>query len=350
MFSMPFIIIQGVVLLMYKNERNVLTFKEALNSAIEKQNVKEEFKGYIKINLALDSYRIKNNKYPESLRDLVPDYLDSIPIDPNTAEPYQYLITEDSFLLGAESVSAKTGREQQQKIEESEEEILLASLNTVQDLQIYDPLGKRDPFRTFDFSKFSKIAAGENPLERNDYHNFRLAAVLLDDETTPKAILEDANEKGHTVTIGSTVGLYGAKVSAIFEDKIILSETTIDFTGESETRFIEISLEVQEEDYGSLTKEESLNLKKESEAIVLKDTKDKQNSNIGKIDLREAPKKSPKNNRKDKKALDKKKALSNKTSKQTANAKSPVIKTEKSIAAERKQKASSATNKNTNKK
>ena len=87
-----------------------------------------------------------------------------------------------------------------------------------------------------------------------------MSAVLLD-SGDPKAILEDGNGKGHTARVGDEIGLYGGKVHEIKENKIVVIETTIDFTGEQNTRLIDIFLPIVENDYGSNTRKQSLGVK-----------------------------------------------------------------------------------------
>ncbi len=49
--------------------------------------------------IVLRLYRIENGTYPESLDALVPTYLDSLPIDPFTGQPFIYSVGEDDFRL-----------------------------------------------------------------------------------------------------------------------------------------------------------------------------------------------------------------------------------------------------------
>ena len=51
------------------------------------------------IGLALEIQRIRNGTYPESLDALVPEILDSIPVDPFTNDPYKYAKTGESITV-----------------------------------------------------------------------------------------------------------------------------------------------------------------------------------------------------------------------------------------------------------
>ncbi len=266
----PIILIQAVVLLRYKISSEPASFKDAMDSAIETGDVGDDQRSAIRLHIALNNYRMKNEKYPDTLDQLVPDYFESVPVDPNTAEPYVYSIDGESFILGAAaSGTAPAGDGTGATAEEiyaNEEDALIASLNNFEDqLFIYDPTGKKDPFRPLDFDRFNRQVKGKTPLEQFDYSQFRVSAVLLD-SGEPKAIIEDGNGKGHTVQIGTKIGLYEGTVSEIKPDRIIVKEITIDFTGEENTKLVDINLPVKENDFGSLTREQSIgaDLKKES--------------------------------------------------------------------------------------
>ena len=54
----------------------------------------------------LEKYFDKNKKYPKSLEELTPDYLQIITLDPVTKEPYDYVPNED---FSQYTLSAKLG-------------------------------------------------------------------------------------------------------------------------------------------------------------------------------------------------------------------------------------------------
>ncbi len=266
----PIILIQAIVLLRYKISSEPTSFKDAMDSAIESGDVGDEQRSAIRLHIALNNYRMKNNAYPDSLDQLVPDYFEAVPVDPNTAEPYEYKKDGESFILGKEgatgNATAPDGTVAEGDVDQNEEDTLIASLNNFEDqLFIYDPTGKKDPFRPLDFDRFNRQVKGKTPLEQFDYAQFRVSAVLLD-SGEPKAIIEDGNGKGHTVQIGSKIGLYEGTVSEIKPDRIVVKEITIDFTGEENTKLVDIVLPAKENDFGSLTKEQSIGTEETTEA------------------------------------------------------------------------------------
>ena len=269
MITGPLILIQAFVLFNYKKQNTIVDFKDAMNDATSSSDVAPDRQSVVRIHLALNDYKIKYDSFPEDLNELIPDYFDEIPIDPDTAEPFEYTQTNngESFDLGSQTKTARSKGKDGDSSEDSavtavdEEEALLASLNTYEEqLFIYDSTGKIDPFRSFDFNKYNQRQKGKSALQQFDYNEFRVSAVLLD-SGEPKAILEDGNGKGHTARVGDEIGLYGGKVHEIKEDRIVVIETTVDFTGEKNTRLIDIFLPVTENDYGSNTREQSLGLK-----------------------------------------------------------------------------------------
>lgn len=259
--TLPLILIQAGILYKYKEENKPLEFKDAMNQAVHANSkIDPEQRDVIRINLALNDYRIKNGEYPDSLTKLVPSYFSDLPLDPDTGEAFLYKQTNNSFLLGQRAIESVGVEEKSEEEQVNEEEILLASLNTFnQDIFIYDVTDKRDPFRSYDLSKYQPNKGGETPLEKFDYPAFKLTAVLLD-SGEPKAIIEDGHGRGHTIKLGTKIGLYDGVIHEIKEDRIIIMEKTIDFIGEENTRLIEILLPAKESDYGSLSREEVLGI------------------------------------------------------------------------------------------
>ena len=94
----------------------------------------------------------------------------------------------------------------------------------------YNPVGKRDPFRS-PIDEQRKEKGGENavndvcpePLCQFDLEQLTLVAVVSGD-ANPIAMLEDANRIGHIVRRNSKIGKQGGKVSQILRDCIEVTE------------------------------------------------------------------------------------------------------------------------------
>ncbi len=97
----------------------------------------------------------------------------------------------------------------------------------------YNPLGKRDPFRSpvLDQVRVDPGAAACNePLCMWDLDQLVLTAVVTGD-ANPIAMLEDPRGRGYVVRRNSRVGKQGGKITQILRDSITVTEYWSDPTG-----------------------------------------------------------------------------------------------------------------------
>ncbi len=59
----------------------------------------ERYRHLDSLRIALATYQHDNRKYPDKLEQLVPDYLERIPVDPLTGQPYEYSGSQSDFKL-----------------------------------------------------------------------------------------------------------------------------------------------------------------------------------------------------------------------------------------------------------
>jgi type IV pilus assembly protein PilP len=91
----------------------------------------------------------------------------------------------------------------------------------------YNPLGKRDPFRSPE--ELRRASAGEGnapckePLCQWDLSQLQLKAVVTGD-ANPFAMLEDPQGAGHIVRRNTRVGRQGGRVTQILRDSITVTE------------------------------------------------------------------------------------------------------------------------------
>ena len=52
-----------------------------------------------RIVVALERYRLENDAWPESLGTLIPDYLERVPLDAPSSDPFSYRVTDGEALL-----------------------------------------------------------------------------------------------------------------------------------------------------------------------------------------------------------------------------------------------------------
>ncbi len=93
----------------------------------------------------------------------------------------------------------------------------------------YNPVGKRDPFRSplgdLDPSavQVNPVVACNEPLCQWDIDQLKLVAVVTGD-ANPLAMVEDPLGRGHIVRRNTKMGRQGGKVTQILRDEVIVTE------------------------------------------------------------------------------------------------------------------------------
>ena len=237
-----------------------LPIQEVIEQQIAKQpGLDERRVAQLRIQLAVTDHMQKNGGQPPArLDELVPLYFDSVPEDPLTGKPFAYQVNGMRYTVGAtdtaKATSGESGQDQGQPLPVNpaeEGEVLLAMLDQ-DDFgsdYVYDPTGKRDPFAPFNFAPDLGEMSDRDPLERYGIGQLRLTAVLQGFDE-PIALVEDAAGKSHTVAKGTKMGLHGGEIVEILEDRILVLEREVDFTGEETTRTLELILRAGEQTRG----------------------------------------------------------------------------------------------------
>ena len=208
----------------------------------------------IRVKLALNDYFVEKGAFPKSLDDLKGKYFDAVPIDPSTRKPIRYVLLDTKkYELGEPSATqatrtadmgAGTSLASSDELSPEQKSALIASLDSGSDAPnfVYDPTGKRDPFRPFDLSnRKDPESCAKEPLTCFDIGQLKLTAVLggLDE---PTATVEDASGRGFIVKKGSRIGVNGGEIVEILPDRLKILESATDFTGEAKTSVIEMLL------------------------------------------------------------------------------------------------------------
>jgi type IV pilus assembly protein PilP len=112
-------------------------------------------------------------------------------------------------------------------------------VNSLMDKEyVYDPTGKRDPFRPFNLKveKKSEVPPEElTPLQRYNLSQLKLTAIIYDSEKgTGIAMVEAPDKKGYNIIVGSEVG--GGRVVRITETDVQVEVSYEDFYGNTEKR------------------------------------------------------------------------------------------------------------------
>jgi type IV pilus assembly protein PilP len=99
----------------------------------------------------------------------------------------------------------------------------------------YNPIGKRDPFRSY-LADIDQLQRDEpkrrlEPTEMFDIDQFRLTG-LVTGTSQPKAMVEDPTGRGHVVKIGTRLGKKGGVVTRITTTGMVITEEFRTPTGE----------------------------------------------------------------------------------------------------------------------
>lgn len=205
-------------------------------------------KNQLKIQLAVNHFQAETGKLPATLAELIPVYFDSVPLNPDTSKPFAYTLENDKFYIGEHikpsnnpaSIYKSDGSQPAMSEADQlalEQEALVASLDDSINLVsfLYDPAGKRDPFRAYDASP--TIPKKGSGLTSYDLGQLRLTAVV-DSIVT----IEDQAGKGFIARKGTKIGLNNGEIVEITKDKIKILETSTDFTGKQSSKVIEMGL------------------------------------------------------------------------------------------------------------
>lgn len=92
---------------------------------------------------------------------------------------------------------------------------------------VYNPVGKRDPFRSPDAEPAAQAALASTscnePLCRFDVDQLTLVAVVSGD-ANPLAMVQDPAGRGYFVRRNTRVGRQGGKVTQIMSDAVVVTE------------------------------------------------------------------------------------------------------------------------------
>lgn len=252
------IAIQGVYLVVFGGKSKPVDVREAITKAVDQKTaLSVEAKERAKIQLAVTDFMTKNGQPPKSLDELVPTYFDILPNNPSTGKPFKYRVDGMRFYVGEETVAATTVSASGEAgapalpgepATPEEKLAILEQLNetTAKSGYVYDPTGKRDPFRPYDVAPKSASDENKTPLERYALGELKLTAVLKGFDG-PTAIVENSAGKGFSVKKGTKIGPNGGEVVEILPDKLLILETEIDFTGEKKTRTLEMRLRTKDQ-------------------------------------------------------------------------------------------------------
>ena len=230
--------------LLYQSQDGTVDPRLAIDSGIKQykkeNNLTSEEEQKVRVQLALADYLAQNLKPPKNLGDLIPRYFDTLPLDPSTGKPYKYTTDGKKYTLG-EQIAKADSQTKEAKVEPKDDFINPNKL-PVDDF-VYDPNGKRDPFKPFTNKQEVEIDEKTPPLLRYDISQFRVSAVLTDSKGGRFAMVEDTTGVGYPVHLGDAIGINQGKVVSVDPDKVQVLETVTDAAGQSkqELRVIKVT-------------------------------------------------------------------------------------------------------------
>jgi type IV pilus assembly protein PilP len=111
---------------------------------------------------------------------------------------------------------------------------------------LYDPAGKRDPFRSF---LLEKVESAEDvvrgPLEQYDVSQLSLVAVIWSTGNA-RALVQDPSGESFVIAEGTPIGKNSGRVIRIDDNLVVVKETYVDFLGEETKRDIEMRIRTSE--------------------------------------------------------------------------------------------------------
>ena len=110
-----------------------------------------------------------------------------------------------------------------------------AHAKVAEQVALFDPRGKRDPFVSFirgeDRRKAAAGIAALPPLQRYDLGELKFVGVIWT-KKGPMGLVEDAEGKGYSVTVGTRIGRAGGVVSRITGKEILVKEEFVGNRGQ----------------------------------------------------------------------------------------------------------------------
>jgi type IV pilus assembly protein PilP len=105
---------------------------------------------------------------------------------------------------------------------------------------VYDPVGKRDPFRSFVLERVEEQKDGaKGPLEQFDLSQLDVTGVVWEAKHK-RALVIDPSGRAYIVKVGDPIGKNDGEVISIDDNAVFVREAYVDFHGEKTTKEIEM--------------------------------------------------------------------------------------------------------------
>jgi len=105
----------------------------------------------------------------------------------------------------------------------------------------YNPIGKRDPFRSFFKTAGPESITSPTPLQRFEVDQYSLVGIVWG-ITNARAMVQDPSQVGHVIEVGTYIGKNWGKVTQINSDSVVITEEYQTIDGELVTNQIVMEL------------------------------------------------------------------------------------------------------------
>jgi Tfp pilus assembly protein PilP len=108
----------------------------------------------------------------------------------------------------------------------------------------YDPTGKRDPFRSFEWERPDRRHPGgspRTPLEKFDLSQLDVVAVVWRTDNA-KALVQDPAGQSYIVGYGAKIGKNDGRITRIEDNLVVVKETYVDHLGQKTRKDIEMRI------------------------------------------------------------------------------------------------------------
>ncbi len=140
----------------------------------------------------------------------------------------------------------QTGKQQKGDVKKETEKGKAEEKTAEKKEYVYDPTGKRDPFRSAILGESLRGKETLPPLQRREISELKLIGIIWD-RAGYNAMLETPDGKGYTVKIGTIVGPKKGIVRKITKRTVVIEEKYMDIIGEMKMREIIMELPSKEE-------------------------------------------------------------------------------------------------------
>lgn len=106
----------------------------------------------------------------------------------------------------------------------------------------YNPIGKRDPFRSFlNFGARDDRETPRTPLQKFEIDQYQLVGIIWGVDR-PRALVEDPEGVGHVMEIGTYIGRNWGKVTQVTSGEVVVTEEYQTIDGELVVNNISMTL------------------------------------------------------------------------------------------------------------